>query len=206
MDPATKTLFAAMLAILNIWAPKGIDEEREAEVKRLATLFVEVGQEGRIISKEADPFIIAAVSYYESHWKEHVLGDCVTRGNRKVCSSFGPMQVSNGAPTWLFRADPIWKGVTVAELKKPAKNVKAGYHELAYVYKACKKTVAHGMMAYRYGRCVKKKNVSRCFLAKELARLQGVTDWKCGHEGIPAGKLSKQIKKALAGVPANNEG
>lgn len=199
MDPTTKILFTAMLSILNIWAPDGVSKEREAEIARLATLFVQTGQEGKIISKEVDPFVLASVSYYESHWTETVLGDCrITKPEKQFCSSFGTMQLSIAAPTWLPRLDPMWKGITIEELKKPVNNVKAGYQELAYFHRACKRTVGHTLSAYRYGRCVKKINFTRCFLAKELAKANGITNWKCGHEGMVPGKLAKEIQKALA--------
>ena len=193
----TKVLIAAVLFTLTadyppMRAPK-FKPYREGATK-LAVIHASVGKAGKLHSKDVDPFILASVNFYESRFKLKAPdGDCWTSSRGKRCASVGAMQLVKVARHWLpmMVAGKRWKGLTVADLRKPDVSIAAAYDVLQFWQRTCHKgkgTVAQALTAYGRGRCSKHvdwQGVRRCALAVSMMRNVGAlpAGFKCGHEG-----------------------
>jgi hypothetical protein len=150
----------------------------------MARIYLEVGAQGRIISPDVDPLLLAAIGHEESrHRPESVDGDCTNTDHGKVCRAIGPMQLNKAAPRLLASIDSKWKGYTAETLRLPQTNVEAAYELLAYWKRACPGTPAHWLGAWSAGKCFKrpiKLGKRRCAIAQALADAADVEPIDCG--------------------------
>ncbi len=110
-----------------------------------APLAADAGRVGWLVSKEADPYYLAAVAWHESRLNPQAIDPAAT--------SIGLMQVHVGNVRWLPNMDPAWGGVTLAELWRPVSNVEGGYVILAHYKHKCGSSPVLWLTAYRYGHC-----------------------------------------------------
>lgn len=166
-----------------------IDDGSERNVKYLegvqimANHYAEVGGEGKIISPEIDPLLLATIGYEESrHRPNSPDGDCFFSGEskEKKCNAFGPMQLNKAIPWVLNRIDEdFWEGVTVDSLRDPKQNVEAAYDLLHYWKTSCSADISNFMGSYMSGKCFKgsiAQGKKRCLIVKALNQAMGKED------------------------------
>jgi len=196
------SLVAVMLLALSFEVPGEINKEHQEDVGRLAWIYWDVGRKGAIVNPTVDPYLLAAVGYYESRWRRWPKdGDCYydmrKPGKPKLrCTAIGPHQLSTSSPIWLKTIHSRWIGVTVKGLREPITNVQASYDMLVFWKKVCKGSPGVTLEAYGRGKCPKSKRPAmegrrRCALATAMARRNGV-EFKCGHEKL--GGLGKRTR------------
>lgn len=195
-----------LIAALTAWLGRAPEQARINDVEAVAPLFLEYGQRGAIVSPQADPFILASVAFYESRIRPGVRdGDCRRVGGmglRTRCDSVGLMQISTGAPQWMFYLGEEWQGLTVAKLRTPRTSVRAAYSILSHHHQKCGSSVAIALDAYGRGRCPKYaipswRGIRRCALAAAMAARAGYP-FKCGHEGKKTLKVTARVVEALS--------
>jgi hypothetical protein len=152
-------------------------------LRTMAKLYVDVGSEGKVVSKELDPILLAVIGYEESRHRPKVRdGDCIHPNSGTVCNAVGVMQLSRSTPGVLANIDPSWKGIQIDKLRDPETAVKGAYRLLQYWKEKCPGTPAHWLGAWSAGKCFPKPirlGVRRCALAKGLADAAGVPMEAC---------------------------
>jgi hypothetical protein len=182
-----------------------------AGLRTMAQLYVEVGSEGRVISPEVDPVLLATIGYEESRHRPAVSdGDChlSLRGPLEVCDAVGPMQVSRATPGVLARIDDEWKGTTVKELRDPRRNVEAAYRLLRHWNDQCEGQKLDGLFGnWAAGRCIKgtiAMGTHRCHLAQAIGEALGVTMEACTKGPTKrSASLVRGLKRRLAPADAS---
>lgn len=185
-----EVLYALLLLLVRVEMPTVEDGSPRhaaylAGMREMATHYVEVGKRGVIVSPEADPLILAAIGYGESRHQPRVKdGDCAVDGQKTVCAVVGPMQVHRGTMRWLATVDPSWRGVTLAQLREPRRNVEAAYQLLAYHRGICgaEGGPARLVSAWASGRCWPRAiatGSNRCHLASAMAVRAGLEPLAC---------------------------
>lgn len=176
-----------------------------AGLRTMAQLYVDVGKEGRVVSPEVDPVLLAVIGYEESRHRPAVHdGDChLSLKGPAVCEAFGPMQVSRATPGVLVRIDDEWKGTTVKDLRDPRRNVEAAYRLLRYWNDQCEGAKLDGLMGnWSAGKCLKGTigmGAHRCHLAKAIGEAAGVTIEACAKGPTKrSANLGRALKRRLA--------
>lgn len=151
-------------------------------VKTMTELYVSVGSEGALISREADPIVLAVIGYEESRHRPRVKdGDC---GIGNTCNAIGPMQLSKASPWFLSTIDPTWKGLKMEKLRDPETSVRGAYAMLKHWKKACPGTPSHWLGAWSAGKCFGKRPIDlgsrRCEMASAIAKASKVDFEECG--------------------------
>jgi len=168
--------------------------------REMAEHYLEVGREGKIVSPDIDPILLATIGYEESrHRPDSPDGDCFFNGmsKEKKCNAFGPMQLNKGIPWVLNRInEDFWEGVTLESLRDPGQNVQAAYDVLHYWKTSCSSDTANFMGSYMSGKCLKDSispGKKRCMIAKTLDIAMGHQDTiKC-----PATNFDKRTNGLL---------
>lgn len=151
-----------------------------AGLKQMAALYIEVGNEGRVVSPEVDPILLAAIGYEESRHKPASRdGDCSYLPSGTVCNAIGPMQVSRSTPGVLKNLDADeWRGTTIKDLREPRRNVEAAYRLLRYWSDECKGAPVDALLGnWSAGKCLRgpiPMGIHRCHLAKAIGDAAGV--------------------------------
>lgn len=174
-------------------------------VKRMAQLYVEVGSEGRVVSADADPILLAVIGYEESRHRPLVRdGDCSFLPSGTVCNAVGPMQLSRTAPALLERVEPEeWKGATLKLIREPQKSVAGAYRILRYWKDQCSGSTDTLLGDWSAGKCLGgpiPMGAHRCHLAKALGSHLGVDVGKCQRAASPRTKsMVERLAKRVAG-------
>lgn len=177
-----------------------------AGVKQMAQLYVEVGSEGRVVSAEADPLLLAVIGYEESRHKPNSRdGDCRFLRTGDICDAVGAMQLSRSAPALLERVEPQeWKGTTLKLIREPQKSVAGAYRILRYWKDQCSGSTDTLLGNWSAGKCLRgpiPMGAHRCHLAKALgSHLGGVDVGKCQKPAAPRTKsMVERLAKRIAG-------
>lgn len=155
-------------------------------MREMSRIYLEVGSPGDIVSRDADPLLLAAMGYEESRHRPNVEdGDChfVEPRPQQACNAFGPLQLNKATPAILGRIDQKWSGYTVEALRNPQTNVEAAYRLLRHYKETCQGGPASWLGAWSAGRCTKKPirlGLRRCYLASAMAQAAGMAPIECG--------------------------
>lgn len=176
-----------------------------AGLRTMAQLYVDVGKEGRVVSPEVDPVLLAVIGYEESRHKPAVQdGDChLSLKGPAVCEAFGPMQVSRSTPGVLARIDASeWKGTTIKDLRDPRRNVEAAYRLLQYWDDQCEGAKLDGLLGnWSAGKCLKgtiAMGAHRCHLAKAIGEAGNVKIEGCVKPPTKrAASLARGLKRRM---------
>lgn len=156
-------------------------------MNEMAQIYLEVGFQGKIVSADADPLLLAAMGYEESRHRPHSQdGDCVGTGYNHACRAFGPMQINKASPGFLGNIDPKWKGYTVETLREPRTNVQAAYRMLEYYKESCKGGPAVWLGSWSAGKCLSEPiplGKRRCAIARALGDASGIEVPGCDTSG-----------------------
>lgn len=171
-------------------------------MQEMSRIYLEVGAQGKIISSDADPLLLAAIGYEESrHRPQSVDGDCNNTDHGLICRAIGPMQINKASPGMLGNIDPKWKGYTVETLRSPQTNVEAAYRMLAYYKDTCKGGPAVWLGSWSAGKCLSKPiplGKRRCAIARALGDASGIEVTGCDTSAGES--VSKHVASLVAAL------
>lgn len=178
-------LFALLLKVALLETPV-LQDGQEKHVKYIAGMqemaqhYVEVGSAGELISRDADPLLLAVIGYGESRHQPRVKdGDCFTPiSGKPQCSAIGPMQLHRGNNKVLANIDPTWNNTKQDDLRDPRTSVRAAYRLLRFYKETCPEGGPAGWLSgWAAGKCFHRAipiGTGRCFLAATLGKAAGV--------------------------------
>lgn len=187
-----EVLLPILIKLAHVEAPLLDEDKNEAHKKyvdgarQMAALYIEVGNEGAVVSADVDPLLLAAIGYEESRHQPKVKdGDCSYLKSGTVCNAIGPMQLSRSTPGVLGNLDPEWKGKTLKDLRDPLTSVKGAYRLLKYWKDQCKGSTDTLLGNWSAGKCLGGPigmGIRRCQLAKAMGEAAGVKVEGCTRE------------------------
>lgn len=197
-----EVLLPILIKLAHVESPF-LDEAKNEKHKKyvegasqMAALYVQVGNEGAVVSPDVDPLLLAAIGYEESRHQPNVRdGDCSYPMSGTVCNAIGPMQLSRSIPWVLASIEPEWKGKTIKDLRDPLTSVKGAYLLLKYWKAQCKGSTDSLLGNWSAGKCLGgpiKMGIRRCHLAKAMGEAAGVT-----VEGCTRPTASKHIRRLI---------
>jgi len=186
-------LFALLLRLSSVETPALKTEPEKFQpyldsVRRMSSLYVEVGKEGAVVSSDADPLLLATIGFEESrHRLRPKDGDCQqTFGMpRPVCWSVGPMQLSRATTQWWPKIAPEAAPLTVELLRDPETNVRVAYRALRFWRDKCGGDLTATFSSWSAGKCLRSVGLGRrrCAIARALGAAANIPVPECSTRG-----------------------
>jgi hypothetical protein len=180
----TEILITILIMLARVEQPQ-LDATKNARylasIRTMASAYVEVGNEGALVSPSADAALLAAIGYEESRHRTYIEdGDCAyPMSGGKVCDSIGPMQLSRAINRW--PEFPQFAHAKPEHMRSASDSVAIAYDILVHYKQKCGKSPAVWLSAYAMGRCPSQP----IKLGKRRAALAWAIAHAAGFDGMP---------------------